>query len=410
MADEERLERAVSNLLDNAFKFTPAGGTVALTMIHEGEWATMAVEDTGPGIPPADLPRLFERFYRGARDAEQIPGTGIGLALAREYVEMHGGTIAAENRPGGGARFIIRLPADAAASARTMPAPPTAGPQPTGTTPDDERAEESVVNERANTGPATVLVIEDHPDMRAYVRKHLAPHYRVIEAARGDEGLEAVRAELPDVIVCDVMMPGLDGFALCRAIKADPETDFLPIVMLTAKAGPEGRLAGLEQGADDYLTKPFVPAELLARIRNLLTSRERLKAHLIDRQPVPVRLAAPRVMPSADETLLNRLRDVLDSAAHDEEFDVPALAAGVGMSRAQLHRRLRSAFQTTPAEMIVEYRLQRAVQMLEGRAGNVSEVAYAVGFKNVSHFVRRFRERHGQTPASWASSRVDHRQ
>ena len=401
-ADEERLERVVSNLLDNAFKFTPAGGSVVLSMTQDGDWATIAVEDTGPGIPADDLPHLFERFYRSARDSDHVPGTGIGLALAKEYIELHGGTISAENRPGGGARFSVRLKADFADASASGVATALENPaRADGTT---DAAAPPPAEERADTGPATVLVVDDHPDMRAYLRKHLAPHYRVLEAARGDEGLTVVRTELPDVIVCDVMMPGMDGFAFCRAVKADPETDFLPVVMLTAKAGTEGRLEGLEGGADDYLTKPFVPAELLARIRNLITARERLRTRLVGRSPEPLRLAAPRPMPSVDEVLLSRLRDVLDTSASDEDFDVPALAAGVGMSRAQLHRRLKDAFQTTPAEMIIGYRLERAAQMLGDRAGNVGEVAYAVGFKNVSHFVKRFRERFGQTPAAWAAS------
>jgi signal transduction histidine kinase/ligand-binding sensor domain-containing protein/DNA-binding response OmpR family regulator len=401
-ADEERLERVVSNLLDNAFKFTPAGGTVLLSMFREGDWATLAVEDTGPGIPADDLPHLFERFYRAARDSDLVPGTGIGLALAKEYIELHGGVISAENRSGGGARFTVRLKADFSdETAATASVPSVVEGQSDGTA---AAVSASPLDERANTGPATVLIVDDHPDMRAYVKKHLAPRYRVLEAARGDDGLTVARAELPDVVVCDVMMPGLDGFALCHALKSDPETDFLPIIMLTAKAGAEGRLEGLEHGADDYLTKPFVPAELLARIRNLLTARERLRTHILGRGTTPVRLSAPQAIPSADQMLLDRLRDVLDKSADDEEFDVPALASGLAMSRAQLHRRLKDAFQTTPAEVIVEYRLQRASQMLASRAGNVSEVAYAVGFKNVSHFVKRFRERFGQTPAAWAAS------
>ncbi len=404
LGEEERLERVVTNLLDNAFKFTPPGGTVVLSVTRDGDSASIAVDDTGPGIPADDLPHLFERFYRAARDSEHVPGTGIGLALAKEYVELHGGTITAENRPGGGARFTVRL------HARFVDEPASTPPPVTDTSDTDDTSAPTAapaVEERADTGPATVLVVDDHPDIRAYVRKHLEPHYRVVEAARGDEGLIVVRAELPDVIVCDVMMPGLDGFAFCRAVKADPETDFLPVILLTAKAGTEGRLEGLEGGADDYLTKPFVPAELLARIRNLITARERLRMRLGAQPPAPLRLALPRPTPSVDDVLLGRLRGVLETSAHDEDFDVPALAAGVGMSRAQLHRRLREAFQMTPAGMIIRYRLERAAQMLGDRAGNVSEVAYAVGFKNVSHFVKRFREHYGQTPASWAAPSED---
>jgi DNA-binding response OmpR family regulator len=227
----------------------------------------------------------------------------------------------------------------------------------------------------------------------------------VLEAERGDEGLARVRRELPDAIVSDVMMPGMDGHAFCRAVKSDPDTDFLPVILLTAMAGPEGRLEGLEGGADDYVTKPFEPAELLARIRNLLHGRERLKARFAGQPSGPVVLARPKQVPSADAVLLDRLRAVLDQSAEDEAFDVAALAAGAGMSRAQLHRRVKEAFGSTPAEMIIQYRLERAAHMLAQRAGNVGEIACAVGFKNVSHFVKRFRERYGETPSSYLLSR-----
>jgi signal transduction histidine kinase/DNA-binding NarL/FixJ family response regulator len=416
--DEQKLERVIANLLGNALKFTPPGGTVVIGLASEGDgWATIDVEDTGPGIPPQDLPHVFERFYRGGQEGGHVPGTGIGLALAREYVDLHGGEIHASNRPGGGTRFTVRLRvvavAPAVASASGVPAgdasaaaEPAAAVEPAGAGGLGSAAEP---DEQANAGLPTVLVIDDHADMRAYVRKHLAPQYRVIEAARADAALDLVRAQLPDAVVCDVMMPGMDGYAFCRAVKSDPETDFLPVILLTARADAEGRLEGLEGGADDYLTKPFEPAELLARVRNLLRSRERLKARLAEAapptpMPAPPVLATPRAVPSAEEVLLGRLREAFDRAAQDEGFDVGALADALGMSRAQLHRRVKEAFDSTPAELIIRYRLERAAQLLEARAGNVAEVAYAVGFKNVSHFVKRFGAHYGQTPAAYAAA------
>jgi signal transduction histidine kinase/ligand-binding sensor domain-containing protein/DNA-binding response OmpR family regulator len=400
--DQEKLDRVLGNLLGNAFKFTPAGGTVSVRLSGPAEgWASIVVEDTGPGIQAEDLTHVFERFYRSRHEGGSVPGTGIGLALVKECVDLHGGAVSAGNRPEGGARFTVRL--KAAAAGQDAPVAASALPSSEGREDAAAPSEEGplVPDEPAADERPAVLIVEDNADMRAYLRKHLAPLYQVLEAERGDEGLARVRSELPDAIVCDVMMPGMDGYEFCRAVRSDPDTDFLPVILLTAMAGPEGRLEGLEGGADDYVTKPFEPAELLARIRNLLHGRERLKARFAGQPSGPIVLARPRQVPSADAVLLDRLRAVLDQSAEDEAFDVTALAAGAGMSRAQLHRRVKEAFGLTPAEMIIQYRLERAAQMLARRAGNVGDIAYAVGFKNVSHFVKRFRERYGETPSSY---------
>ena len=363
----------------------------------EEGWAAIDVEDTGPGIAADDLAHVFERFYRGGQEAGHVPGTGIGLALAKECVELHQGEIFAENRPAGGTRFTVRL------RVTSTPAEPVPDHVDGGEATPAMTIGEARTEEPGDTGRPKVLVVDDHADMRAYLHKHLVQHYEVIEAARGDAGLEKVRAEIPDVIVCDVMMPGLDGYQFCRAIESSPDTDFLPVILLTAKGGAEGRLEGLEGGADDYVTKPFDPAELLARIRNLLLSRERLKARFATAPGERATPMAPSALESADSVLLTRLREVLERESSNESFDVPALAGSLGMSRAQLHRRLKEVVEATPAETIIRFRLERAAQMLALRAGNVGEVAYAVGFKNLSHFVRRFRERYGQTPAAYAA-------
>ncbi len=374
------------------------------------------MEDTGPGIPAQDLPRIFERFYRGEQAAGEVPGTGIGLALVQEYVHLHGGDVRAENLPGGGTRFTIRLRTAAPVPGVASFSDGIAG----GGEPESIRfAPDDSVEEPDGSGRPIVLVVDDHADMRAYLRKHLAPHFQVLEASAGDRGLELVGDALPDLVVSDVMMSGLDGHALCRALKSDPETDFIPVILLTAKADPADRLAGLEGGADDYLTKPFDPAELLARARNLLRLRERLQARLAGPPagaappgagppgaglpPPPPLIPLPERPP--EDSLPARVRRALVEASHDPAFDVPALAARLGMSRAQLHRRIPEELGATPAEAIIRFRLERAAEMLARRAGNVGEVAYAVGFKNLSHFVRRFRERFGQTPAAYAASR-----
>jgi DNA-binding response OmpR family regulator len=257
----------------------------------------------------------------------------------------------------------------------------------------------------AEAGRPTVLLVEDHADMRSYVRRHLAPHYDVLEAARGDAGLELARAELPDAVVSDIMMPGLDGHALCRALKSDLETDLIPVILLTAKADRSSRLEGLEGGADDYLTKPFDPAELLVRIRNLLLNRARLKARFATQAPGAA--ASPSRLPawSVTDAFRDRIQTVLERESHQGSFDVESLGRHLGVSRVQLFRRVKETCGLSPSELIIRFRLERATPLLLQRAGTVGEVAYAVGFGNLSHFIRRFRQQYGQTPAAYAAGR-----
>jgi DNA-binding response OmpR family regulator len=260
-----------------------------------------------------------------------------------------------------------------------------------------------------------VLLVEDDADVRAYLREHLDPHYDVLEAARGDDGLEAIRRELPDVIVSDILMPGLDGYALCRAVKSDPEMDFIPLILLTSKADAQSKLEGFMRGADDYLSKPFDPAELLLRIRNRLLAQARLAAHLNTAARVPAAdilvghsatlQPTPLSLPSSDAVFSKQVRETLDRESQHASFNVEVLAAKLRMSRGHLHRRIQDVFGLAPSELLMRFRLERAARMLVERAGTAGEIAYAVGFRDLSHFVRRFRTHYGQTPAKYAAAR-----
>ena len=261
-----------------------------------------------------------------------------------------------------------------------------------------------------------VLLVEDQPDIRAYIRRHVEKAgYRVAEAADGQAGLEAARALVPDLIVSDVMMPRLDGLGLCRALKAHAETDFIPVVLLTAKAAPEDRLAGIRALADAYLAKPFAPDELVALIANRIAVRQRLRERFRQEGTALVlgegdsQEAAPSALPalvpsavevdSAEAAFVASVREAIEAELADEDFSVERLAAAVGLSRSQLHRRLRDVLGQTPSEAIRTMRLERALQLLEAGAGTVSEVAYAVGFKSVSHFSNSFQRHHGRRPS-----------
>jgi CheY-like chemotaxis protein len=249
--DSDALEKVIANLLSNAFKFTPDGGRITVHVEALEHVVRVSVSDTGPGIAAEYLPHVFERFYQvDESNTRAQPGTGIGLALTKELVELHGGSIAVTSADG--ATFTITLPLGNAHLRDDQMLPVTAEtavPRIETEMPDGERA--AAVDRSEDV--TTVLIIDDSADMRAYVRSHFAARYRVVEAGDGPEGIERAKAVLPDVVISDVMMPGIDGYAVCRALKADPETDFIPVILLTARASTEDRVAGLLEGADEFL-------------------------------------------------------------------------------------------------------------------------------------------------------------
>lgn len=404
--DAERYEQVLSNLLTNAFKFTREGGRVRVSLSEEDGAAVLAVRDTGEGIAPGVLPHVFDRFRQGDDAAtRRHEGAGIGLALVRELVELHGGTVEAESAVGFGSLFTVRLPLgrdhfdqDAFAEA---PAPAFAP------TEFEEGEDGSPVPELTVTrADATVLVVEDHADMRAYLRGLLAPHYAVEEAADGRAGLEAARrlaaaGEPPDLVLSDVMMPGLDGYALCRALKADDALGHVPVVLLTARADEGSRLEGLSEGADDYLAKPFSADELLARCENLVEVRRRLRARFSGEvvvRPTDV------VVPVEEADWLEEVKAVCEAHLADAGFGVDWLASEVGLSARQLRRRLKAASGLTPGAFLRTMRLERAAQLLDGGGGSIGEVASAVGYTDAESFSRAFRQGFGLPPSAYAEA------
>jgi signal transduction histidine kinase/CheY-like chemotaxis protein/AraC-like DNA-binding protein len=433
--DVEQLEKVLLNLLANALKFTDRGGSVevALSMVapvagHVGEAGDgnpvadrlgagpgsshasgaveIAVRDTGVGIAPDELPRVFERFYQADSSAtRRYEGTGIGLPLARELVELHGGDITVESTPGRGSTFTVRLPLDGmtdpagvAADAGADATMRVAGPDRDGlaliSSMSDPSPPTLTMPESQEEDRTTVLVVDDNEDVRAYLRSVLAPSFRIIEAEDGLSGLATVRAALPDLIIADVMMPELDGLALGRALKADPMTDAIPVVLLTARAEPEDQVAGLETGADAYLVKPFDANVLEACVNNLLTQRRRLRERFRQGEASP-----PSAEASTPSDLELLLRPIVERHLNDPGFGPEALAAAAGLSYHQLYRALRDDFGATPSRFIRGVRVECASQLLKQGAGSVTEVAYSVGFESLSYFSRAFRERFGAPPS-----------
>jgi signal transduction histidine kinase/ligand-binding sensor domain-containing protein/DNA-binding response OmpR family regulator len=434
--DEVQIEKVLDNLLGNALKFTPRGGhvSVAFSQPSVAGQVGVSVRDSGPGIPAGQLERIFERFYQVEATARRRwPGAGIGLALARQLADLHGGAITVESAEGEGACFTVclwredqRLP-EGLAGRVVEPAVDEEGTRggerrPAGTptrplalpaeTPDEpqrpyglaEFDRQRQVGDEADDERTTVLVVDDHQDVRAYIRRHLEPEYRVVEAADGLAGLEAARRRVPDLVVSDVMMPGLDGNALLRKLREDPELEFVPVVLLTARASPESRIQGFREGVDDYLVKPFDPRELKARVANLIASRKRWMARFegFESKPQALRVSEINVT-SADKAFLARVQGAIEERLGDSELTVENLAEALACDRSYLLRKLRSLTGETPSGLIRSLRLQRAEQLLRAGAGSVSEVAYGVGFKSVAHFSNAFQEQFGERPSAFAA-------
>jgi len=416
-ADVDHIEKVFSNLLANALKFTPAGGRVTFRVDRDLDesYLHVIVEDTGPGIPAEEQTRIFERFHQVDGSSRRVHGgTGLGLALVKEITALHGGSVELWSEPGKGSRFTVHLPMTAPATSDVAVQSEASGSSYDGDSGDDralasahaELHDHPSLAHSSGDVPAEVerpaiLVVEDHAELRGYLRRHLEERYHVIEAVNGLEGLEAARRTTPDLILCDIMMPGMDGEELCRAIRSDPELAFLPVIMVTARASRQSRLSALEGGADDYLVKPFDPEELRLRIANALESRRRFAERLrAEGKAVPF---IPIDLPDArnGHDFASKIEAVLRERMGDEDFDVDDMAEAMAMSRATLYRKAGEILGVSPKELLWTFRLRQVAHWLRETDGTVSEIAYASGFKTVPHFTRRFKEHFGTTPAAY---------
>ena len=411
--DADLLATVLGNLLSNALKFTPVGGKVLVTAAGDEADVHIRVRDTGPGIPADKLPHVFDRFYQVDGSAtRRHEGTGIGLSLAKELVELHGGTIGVTSEADFGTEFVVTLPRERPdpAAQPSKQTTPSSGGRPYLTEPGGDGAAEAVreANDLAgSTGELeedapVILIAEDNADVRAYLRRHLAPMYHLLEARDGREALEQARAHRPDLVLSDVMMPELDGLALCRALKADDDLSAIPVLLLTAKGGAENRVEGLGVGADGYLDKPFEMAELQARIRSLIGRHQRLRARY--GREILVRPTDVRIQP-ADEAFLDEARAVAEAHLHRRDFTADAFADALHLTKGTLGRKLKAAVGLSPGAFLRHLRLERAAQLLAQDAGlTVYEVADAVGYKDADHFAKVFRARFGMPPSQYKAN------
>lgn len=400
IADRDKLEHIYFNLMSNALKYTPEGGRITTALSYDGKQYVLSVSDTGKGIEEEALPHLFDRFFQ-ARGA--VGGTGIGLSLVKAYVDLHHGDIRVESNEGEGTRFFISLPAAQPGydPAKDREARPVA---------ERELVDDSYVPEDINAKEAAnritnaedfdadrplVLIIDDNNGMRAYLRSILKDRYNVSEAADGRQGLEKARHEVPKLIVCDVMMPVMDGLEFTRQLKEDIATSHIPVVLLTAHSLPEQREKGYETGADSYLTKPFSGQVLLSRIDNLLRSRTLLRSLFSGDK---AEAAEEERLCSQDKTFVTRLREIIQQHLADSDFSVERLGEEIGLSRVQLYRKVKVLTGKTPVELLRKARLMKARTMVTTTDRSIAEIAYATGFTSPSYFNKCFKDEFGVSP------------
>jgi signal transduction histidine kinase/DNA-binding response OmpR family regulator len=421
--DPEKLEKVILNILSNAVKFTPPGGKIIFAIsISPSEQESfppgsvnISVSDNGPGILRDQLSHIFNRFYQSDNTYEHNhKGTGIGLAIAKEIVELHHGRIDVHSHEGEGTEFIIRLPAgDAHLEPDEIVAPlekeyehKNPGEIPALYVHGDEKEEEKIEYEPAIEKDVEniILVVEDSKEVRKYIKDSLEPVYKVVEAANGQEGLQKAQKIIPDLIICDIMMPELDGYELCRQIKENITTSHIPVILLTAKASEESIIRGLETGADDYITKPFNTNILSARIKNLIDLR-RLFQMTLNREMTlhPEKMSVSKT----DKEFIRELQEVMEKNLSEPEFNVEELKKKLCMSGTSLYRKIQALSGLSPTDFIRTYRLKRAAQLLENGFGSITEVAFEVGFSSRAYFTKCFKEKFHQLPSTYQTSEAN---
>jgi len=412
--DSGKLETILNNLLSNAFKYTPAGGRITSTVVIAGaengddtRVLNISVEDTGPGINEKELRLIFDRFYQSeSHRSLNAGGAGIGLSLTRELILLMKGNIKVKSTPGAGTHFHVSLPLG---SAHLRDADFVVLNKPTVVkgVPEEITLAEEAVPEISNTGKVRqakrmteLLIVEDNSELRDYLAGQLRTDYQVTEAADGKEGLRKAIRVIPDLIISDIKMPGMDGLELCRRIKTNERTSHIPFIMLTALSGIEDRIEGLETAADDYVNKPFNIKELKVRVRNLIEQRQTLRKKFAASFDLPVKNLE---LNSCDVRFIERIIRIIEQHMDDLDFDVNELHNKSGLSHTQLYRKLFALTGLSPSKFICRLRLKRAAALMELGTGNITSIALDVGFGSLSYFTRCFREEYGITPSAYLS-------
>lgn len=414
--DAEKILQIISNLLSNAIKFTPIGGEVYLSVnLEQGatenqqDKLLVMVKDTGIGIPKDKLPNVFDRFYQVDDSAtREGAGTGIGLALTKELIHLMKGEIQVESEIGKGATFSLSIPVEntianstLAASTQDELATSLAAKEIKGLKTGGLEKNSAISNDENQDH---LLIIEDNYDVVQYLIALIGDTYLITVAKNGKEGIERAISEIPDVIISDVMMPIKDGFEVCDTLKNDERTSHIPIILLTAKVDIEAKMDGLRRGADAYLAKPFNEEELGIRLQNLLEIRQKLKQRYQDLEFTPITETDDQL--HLEDTFITKLRTVVESQLEDSEMSIPEIARKIGMSRSQLHKKVKALTNSTTTQLIRSIRLNKAKELLQNSELSIYEIAYDVGFKDPAYFSRTFSEQFGMSPRDYRNEEL----
>ena len=403
LADVEKLDRLYFNLLSNAFKFTPENGKVTVRLSpltkEDGRWIRFTVANTGSMISVEHIRNIFDRFYR--IDMHHA-GSGIGLALVKAFVELHKGTISVESDEKQGTIFTVDLPMQTCEVTVSVDSPlfSSIGASVSSALNNAQVAEEEEPEKDYDSSKPSVLIIDDNADIRSYVYSLLHTDYTVIEAADGSDGIRKAMKYVPDLIISDVMMPGIDGIECCRRLKSELQTCHIPVILLTACSLDEQRIQGYDGGADSYISKPFSSQLLLARVRNLIDSHRRLKQFFGDGQTL-----VKEDVCDMDKNFVEKFKSLLDAKLGDSNLNVEDLGKDMGLSRVQLYRKIKSLTNYSPNELLRIARLKKAASLLASSDMTVAEIGYEVGFSSPSYFTKCYKEQFGESPTDFLKRR-----
>ncbi len=402
--DRDKLHKIINNLLSNAFKFTPSGGKVSvctsIVTVKRREYICIKVADSGIGIPEKDLPHVFERFYQSADPGKlSASGSGIGLHMIKEYVNLHEGMVSVESKSGKGTEFIVMIPMDLKPERSVLPVSANT---------DKDKLSEAIMEESGSSrneqsAKPRLLVVEDNEEFRAFMKEELDDNYEVECAADGVQGENIAREHNPDIIVSDIMMPLKDGIELCRSIKTDIATSHIPVILLTARTSDETHLRGFSAGADAYISKPFNMDILKVRLRQLIENRAERQEKFIKEITVT---PSSVTITSLDEQLVRKALECVERNMDNSEYSVDEMSSDLGMSRQTLYRKMQGILGQTPKDFIRSVRMKRAAQLLKDTDLPVSEISYMTGFSTPRHFAKIFKETFGTIPSLYAGKSI----
>lgn len=393
--DTDKMEKILANLLSNAFKFTPDGGTITIRLQDHAGYVTLSVEDNGKGIQPQNLSAVFDQFFTG----DNLTGTGIGLHLTHEFVSMHKGSIHVESEPGKRTVFFVELPKGKSHFDETCTFTPSVTELSSGVANLDTREMDEIVN---RTYDYTILVVEDDPDINAYLQKELKSNFRILTAVNGVVAIDILAKENISLVISDVMMPEMNGYELCKQVKSNIAFSHIPVILLTALSDDKQRMYGIASGADEFIQKPFNIEELKLRIVRLLEERARLRnAFTQELQSPAISNLKIGKTESMDDLFMRKFIALIEESYPDSDFSIEKASDMLGLSRVHLYRKVKELTGVTPTDFLRNYRLKRAAALLREKGRNVNEVAYATGFSSPPYFSKCFKAAYNITPTEY---------